>query len=91
MKYYLGKILERNGDFEYTDTYLFMTEGDPHKFTDHTAESWRPNTNWDSAHEGWWCDHTLIFNHGYTEVTESDFRILNKYLPAIAEFQGESE
>ena len=31
MKYYIGKIMERNGDFEYSDTYLFATKGDPHK------------------------------------------------------------
>jgi hypothetical protein len=91
MKYYIGKILERNGDFEYTDMYLFKTKGDPDKFAERTAGSWRHTTDWDSAHEGYWCDHTLIFNEGYTEITEDEFVVLNKFIPAISGFQGETE
>lgn len=85
MKYYIGKILERNGDFEYTSDYLFQTEGDPHEYADDQAKEWRgsDDDDWDDDHEGWWCDHTLIFNEGFREVTESEFFILNKYLPTL--------
>lgn len=91
MKYYLGKILERNGDFEYTDMYLFKTELDPDKFAEDTAGSWRANTKWDSAHAGWWCDHTLIFNEGYTEITEEAFIMLNRFIPSISGYLGDAE
>ena len=90
MKYYLGKILERNGDFEYTDMYLFKTELDPEKFAEDTAGSWRPNTTWSSAHQGYWCEHTLIFSEGCTEITEEAFVMLNRFIPVIAGWQGEN-
>jgi hypothetical protein len=85
MKYYIGKILERNGEFEYTDMYLFKTEGDPHKFTEKTAMEWRggDEDGWDEAQDGYWSDHTLIFNAGHNEIPEEDFIVLNKYLPAM--------
>jgi hypothetical protein len=85
MKYYIGKILERNGDFEYTDTYLFKTKGDPYKFTKKVAMKWRGGTkdDYDDAHDGYWCDCTLIFNGGHTEIPEEDFIVLNKYIPVM--------
>jgi len=85
MKYYIGKILERNGDFEYTDTYLFKTKGDPYKFTKKIAMEWRGGTkaDYDDAHDGYWCDCTLIFNAGHNEIPEADFIVLNKYIPVM--------
>jgi hypothetical protein len=83
MKYYIGKIEELNGEFVYNDMYLFKTEGDPHEFTDMNAREWRSGTKWDADQEGWWCDHTLIFNDGYTEIPEADYIVLNKYLPTM--------
>jgi hypothetical protein len=83
MKYYIGKIEELNGDFEYRDTYLFKTEGDPHEFTDNTASEWRSGTKWDADQEGWWCEHTLIFNDGFKEVSKEDFDVLCKYIVVL--------
>lgn len=83
MKYYIGKIMERNGDFEYSDTYLFATKGDPHKVAKKIAKNWRGTGEWDASHDGWWNDHTLIFNEGFREIPEEDYIILNKYIPAI--------
>jgi len=82
MKYYIGKIMERNGEFEYTDRYLFKTEGDPHEFAAKTAMEWRGGSeaDWDEEHEGYWCDHTLIFDHECMEIPEGDFIVLNKYM-----------
>ena len=85
MTYYLGRIMERNGDFEYTDMYLFKTNGDPHKFAERTAMEWRggDEENYDDAHDGYWSDCTLIFNSGYTAITEDEFRVLNKFIPVM--------
>ena len=85
MKYYLGKIMERNGEFEYTDMYLFKTEGDPHKLTKKITMEWRGSSrsDWDKDHGGYWCDSTLIFNYGYTEIPEKDFIVLVKYIPVM--------
>ena len=85
MKYYLGKVGERNGDLEYSDVYLFKTEGDPEEFGEMTAMEWRGSTwdDFDEEHNAWWCDHTLIYNEGCREIPEEDFIVLNKYIPAM--------
>ena len=85
MKYYIGRIMERNGDFEYNDTYLFKTKGDPYKLTKKIAMEWRGGTkdDYDEDHDGWWSDCTLIFNAGHSEISEEDFIVLNKYIPAM--------
>ena len=85
MKYYLGKILERNGDFEYTSEYLFATEGDPHEYAKTQAMEWRSSSedDWDEDHEGWWCDCTLVFDGGYREIPEEDYVVLKKYLSVM--------
>jgi hypothetical protein len=85
MKYYLGKVLERNGDMEYTDSYLFETDGDPSKLAEKIAMGWRggDEDEWDEDQDGWWCDSTLIFNDGYREIPKEDFDVLQKYIPVL--------
>ena len=85
MKYYIGKIEEINGEFEYGTEYLFKTNADPHKFTKKIAMEWRGSSksDWDKDQEGYWCDHTLICNNGFREVPEDDFVVLSKYLPVM--------
>ena len=83
MKYYIGKIEERNGDFEYTTDYLFTTDGDPHERAETTAEEWRGTGKWDADLKGWWCEHTLIFNDGFKEVSKEDFDVLCKYIVVL--------
>lgn len=83
MRYYIGKIEELNGEFTYNDMYLFKTDGDPHEFAEKTASEWRGEGKWDANQDGWWNDHTLIFDDGFIEIPEADFFVLNKYIPAI--------
>lgn len=77
--------MERNGDFEYIDSYLFATEVDPHDYAEKTAMGWRggDEDEWDEDHEGWWCDSTLIFNYGYTEISEEEFIALSKHIAVL--------
>jgi hypothetical protein len=85
MKYYIGTIDERNGDFEYRDKYLFATKGDPAKYAEKQTREWRSCTNkdWDKEHEGYWCDGTLVFNGGYREISEDDYNVLTNYLAVL--------
>ena len=82
MKYYIGKIEERNGDCEYSTEYLFKTEGNPHDYTEKKTKDWYGSSenDWDEDHEGYWCDCALIFNGGYKKVSEEDFEVLSKHL-----------
>jgi hypothetical protein len=85
MKYYLGKVEERNGDFEYTSEYLFATKGDPHKYAKTQAMEWRGSgkDDWDEDQDGWWCDCTLVFDGGCREIPKEDFDVLSKYLAVM--------
>lgn len=85
MKYYIGRIEERNGDFEYRDTYLFATEGNPHDYAEKQAKEWRGSgeDDWSDEHEAWWCDHTLINNGGWVEVSKEEFEVLSKHIVVL--------
>ena len=85
MKYYIGKIHERNGEFEYTTKYLFDTDGKPDEYSNNVAMEWRcvDEDNWDEDHKGYWCDGTLIFDGGSKEISKDDFDVLKKYLSIL--------
>ena len=85
MRYYIGKILERNGDFEYDAKYLFETSDDPDKYTRNVAMEWRggDEEDWDESHDGFWSGDTFIHDYGSTEIPRSDFMVLQKYLSVL--------
>ena len=85
MKYYLGKIHERNGDMEYDCQYVFAKKGNPDSHTNKVAMEWRggDKSDWDERHEGYWSDDTLIFDYGCREIPKEDFDVLSKYLAVL--------
>ena len=85
MKYYIGEVHERNGDMEYDTKYLFATAGNPREHTKRVAMEWRggDEDDWDEDQEGYWCDGSLIFDSGSTEITKKDFEVLRKYLSVL--------
>jgi hypothetical protein len=85
MKHYLGRIGERNGDFEYDTPYLFATKGSPAKHADKVARDWRGcvKGDWDKALQGYWCDTTLVYVEDYREIPKEDFDVLAKYLAVL--------
>lgn len=85
VKYYLGNVLERNGEFEYISEYLFATKGSPDRYSKKIAMDWRGSTrdDWDEDQDGWWCDCTLVFDGGRKEIPKEDFDVLSKYLTVM--------
>jgi hypothetical protein len=85
MKYYIGEVHERNGDMEYDTKYLFATAGNPREHTKRVAMEWRggDEDDWDENQEGYWCDGSLIFDSGSTEIPKEDFEVLRKYLSVL--------
>jgi hypothetical protein len=85
MKYYIGKIEERNGDMEYDTKYLFSTNKNPDKYTKRVAMEWRggDEDDWDEQEEGYWSDCSLIFDAGSREIPKEDFEVLKKYLTVL--------
>jgi hypothetical protein len=85
MKYYLGRIEEYNGDMEYTDKFLFATDGDPDEHMKQAAKEWRGCTDddWDEDHEAYWADQTLVASDGWREIPKEDFDVLAKYIAVL--------
>ena len=85
MNYYLGEILERNGELEYNCKYLFATSKNPDKYTDKIARDWRCSSkkDWDDYCQGYWANDTLIFADGCKEIPKEDFEVLQKYLSVL--------
>ena len=85
IKYYIGEIQERNGEFEYNTKYVFKTDKDPDEYTDKIAMSWRggDKQDWDEDLKGYWSDQTLIFNSGSETITKEEFDVLSRYLSIL--------
>jgi len=85
MKYYFAKLLERNGEFEYTKSYLFNTKNNPDRYGKKVAKEWRcsSSSDWDTECEGYWYDGTLISHYDHREIPKEDFDVLAKYIPVL--------
>lgn len=85
MKYYIGRIGERNGEMEYSDKYLFATKGNPAKHADKVAREWRGcvKGDWDDDDGGYWSDHTLVYVEDYREIPKEDYEVLKKYIAVL--------
>ncbi len=85
MKYFIGKILERNGDFEYKTDYLFQTDGNPEQYAEKMAMQWYDSDedDYDEDQEGYWVDSALVFNNGHQEITEAEFEVMKKHITVL--------
>lgn len=85
VKHYIGKIEERNGEFEYSEKILFATSANPSKHLDKLVREWRGCTksDWDEEEGGYWSDCTLIFAGDWNEIPHDDFNVLQKYITVL--------
>jgi len=87
MKYFIYKVFERNGEFEYT--HKGLTSFDPEE-TGYSPEEWLEDTAKNFYSEGekyspdddyYWHFGMLITQaHSITEVTKEEYDILRKYI-----------
>ena len=88
IKFYIGHLFERNGDFTYNNTQLFQTDGDPYGFLDGVASSWYGEENDIQAKEndGYYFDCGAVFVRAdrFQEVSAEDYAVLTKYKGFIA-------
>jgi len=83
MKYYLGSIDEKNGDFEYSTTIIFETDKDPNDKHDEIAKTWRDSDDgheWDEDGGYYECDFTSIEAGRLAEITKEVYDTLTKIL-----------
>jgi hypothetical protein len=85
MKYYIGEILEVNGDMEYSTQYVFATKKDPDKYTDKVALNWRNSdkSDWDEDHMAYWSGMSLIHDEGSKEIPREHYEVLKNYFAVI--------
>ena len=86
MKYFIGRILERNGDFEYRTNYLFQTDRNPEDYAEKMAMEWYCSSaaDYDDDSEGYWVSGVaLVINNGHQEITKAEFDVMQKYINVL--------
>jgi len=103
MNYFLIELHNRDGDKEYYDNVSIITEM--------TNEDFRANKNfWEECllswqfhwieqddNDDWWADLRIVSVNGWSEVSEKEYEVLEKYLGGwkleniIADAQGNYE
>ena len=84
MKYYIYKIFERNGNYEYTHKCLTAMPDDaeqtPEEFLEETARTFYSDSE-DKEDNYWWHFGELVTRGDeITEVTKEEYDILQKYI-----------
>lgn len=85
MKYYIYKIFERNGNYEYTHKGLTAfnpdeTELNPEEWLEETARTFYSDSE-DKDGDYWWHFGELVTRgDSITEVTKKEYEILQKYI-----------
>lgn len=80
-KYYIANIDVEVGEFEFTDTYLFQTDGDPQEYHYETTRHWyeeegaKPN-EFDKFEN----DMVWYSTGKFTEISETTFNEMKKHL-----------
>lgn len=88
LKYYVGKIVERNGEREYTERVCFSTLADPAIILNDAASQWCgiPDSDPDEyRHVGYYFGGGCYFvkADGSQEVSKEEFDILGRFLTIL--------
>ena len=84
MKYYVYKVFERNGNYEYThkgtcNSSEFEDNQTPEEWLEETAKNFY--SEGDPEEDWYWHFGELITQaYGIEEVTKKEYEILNKYI-----------
>ena len=96
-KYAKGWVMERNGDMEYTDSFILGY--DDEKMSEHEAfmtmaMRWRGGSwgAWDEDHGGFWSDCTLISPFCFQEeIFEHEIEVARKFTHVMWPEEGPDE
>lgn len=85
LKYYVGKIIELNGEREYTERICFSASTDPEAVLDAVASTWcgKPdNDDEDYRNGGYYfnCGCFFVKASGFQEVSKKEFDILGRFI-----------
>ena len=88
LKYYVGKIVERNGEREYTERVCFSTHADPAIILNDAASQWIgiPDADPDEyRYAGYYFGGGSYFVKagGFQEVSKEEFDILGRFLTVL--------
>lgn len=82
-KCYIGRLDERNGEYEYDTTIRFKTGGDPNSYLERIAKKWYSGKPVIETDEG---GNTYAFNGGEVEVEVGAYKEVSE--SAYNELQG---
>lgn len=78
---FFAKILERYGDYEISEKFLFsVTPGQRLNRVINNIERSHRDGEWSDVDDGYWFDCNLYFPMEYTEIPEEEYQIMRKYL-----------
>lgn len=83
MKKYLGKLQERNGEFEYQHNILFETNSSPEKWIENYASTFYPGGDGEEVEDALFAffgGQVLVFVDSVVEVTDEEYAVLQKYM-----------
>lgn len=85
LKYYVGKIIERNGEREYTERVCFATPTDPASVLDGFARGWcghPDDDDKDYRNGGYYfsCGSYFVKAASFQEVPKEEFDILGRFI-----------
>ena len=83
-KFYIAKIEEHNGAFEYFTTILFKTTGDPNEYLHDICKTWYRDDH-EVNEDGWYENDHILFAPGKcTEISRMTFKELsNNFLVVL--------
>lgn len=88
LKYYVGKIVERNGEREYTERVCFSTPSDPAIVLDDAAGQWcgKPDDDTEEYRCGGYyfnCGSYFVKASSFQEVSKEDFEMLGRFITVL--------
>jgi hypothetical protein len=80
MKFYIGRIFERNGDYEYNQTIFFKLSSrkSPQKYLNDMAANQYSASKYPEG-DGWYfnCGEVYVESQGYREISEATYNEIN--------------
>lgn len=77
IKYYIGQLNIRHGEYEFTKTFKFFTDAEPNEYMDMQAKTWYGERDDDEEDAYFFdCGNICTTVDGYQEITQEIYEAL---------------
>lgn len=91
MKYYFATIITYCGEYEFSDNFLFKTNGDPDQKLHAIANGYYDGAVYDPDEDIWHSRNISYAIYGANEIKEEEYRIMARYLSDVSHYAEEQE